>query len=331
MLFITNRTINESMQLTPGRTITFDYSNNLAGQSLYYCRRNADNSYTEVGSANFLELLRTSPAQQILVYIHGFNNQPEDDIFPRAAALQQMFDATNRNMVQVIPLIWPCDNDLGVVKDYWDDQKSADASAFGFARLMERFLDWQQANQHSGATPECLKRINVLAHSMGNRVFRETLERWARYDRGGEVPLLFRNSFLVAADIVNESLERGKSGDYICQSSRNVVVYFASDDLALRSSKAANLKNGVASRRLGHSGPENPDLVPTNVFMVDCDDINTRYDRPKGHAYFLKDDQGAPGAVFKHMLKAIETGRIEIAKDGAETTRMGNRLCQRLV
>lgn len=315
MLFITNKAINESMQLDVGRKITFSDENNQAGQSIYYCRRNGFNDYTEVGSENLLSALKASPVEQVLLYIHGFNNQPEDDIFPRTNTLQALFDEANPNLVQVIPIIWPCGQKLGVVRDYFDDQDSADASSLTFYRLLQRFMVWQQQNVEQ--TAPCLKRINVLAHSMGNRVFRGALERWGTYIGNDSIPLIFRNSFLVAADILNESLEQGASGDFICQSSRNVVVYYASDDLALRSSKAANVANKVVSRRLGHSGPENAELLPRNVYMIDCDDFNNEYDSPKGHTYFLRTegDKGAPGLVFKHMLNAMQTGRIEADKN----------------
>ena len=66
-----------------------------------------------------------------------------------------------------------------------------------------------------------------------------------------------------------------------------MVVYYASDDLALRFSKVANLKNKIASRRLGHTGPENMDRTPANLYAVDCDDVNTAYDMPEGHSYFV--------------------------------------------
>ena len=314
MLFVTNRAINGPLTLQVGRQITFDLANNQSGQSIYFCRRNGPGNYTELGSTNLLEELRVKPAEQILVYIHGFNNQPEDDIFPRATVLQELFDAQQANLVYVLPIIWPCNDHIGVIRDYYFDEDAADASAFAFSRLLEKFVAWQGKNCADGV-PSCLKRINVLAHSMGNRVFRGTMERWGEYNRSGEVPLLFRNSFLLAADIANESLERGSKGDYICQSSRNVTVYFAADDLALRSSKVANDGNVVnrkTTRRLGHSGPEDPDLLPRNVYMVDCDDVNNRYDNPKGHAYFLKDDKGHPGLVFQHILKAVQTGRVEV-------------------
>ena len=158
----------------------------------------------------------------------------------------------------------------------------------------------------------CLKRINILAHSMGNRVFRETLAVWNKYDLANGVPLLFRNSILMAADIVNESLEERENGRLISQASRNVSVYYASDDLALRSSKISNLKNKVASRRLGHTGPEEMENVQSNVYAIDCDNFNNKYDYPKGHSYFLNDENNNVGVVFEHLFDTIKSGRVSV-------------------
>ena len=93
--------------------------------------------------------------------------------------MQKLFDDQEQDLVEVVPIIWPCDNDLGIIKDYWDDQKSADQSAFAFARVFEMFMNWIQNNDKQAP---CLKRINILAHSMGNRVLRETLNIWNKYD-----------------------------------------------------------------------------------------------------------------------------------------------------
>lgn len=310
MLFITNRTPKQSPRTRAERAISFDIENNTASNSVYFCRRNGKDDYTEMGSQGFMKAARESEYQQLLIYIHGFSNLPEPDIFPRAMKLQQMFDAAEKKLVLVIPLMWPCDADVGVVKDYWDDQKSADMSAFAFARVMEKFMAWRNSPANEPETAPCLKRINVLAHSMGNRVLRETLVTWNRYDLASGVPLLFRNTFLVAADIVNESLTVGQPGELIAHASRNVSVYFASDDLALRASKVSNLKNKVASRRLGHTGPEDMSSTPHNVYAIDCDDFNNHYDKPAGHTYFLTNDKGQPGSVFQHMLKCIQLGRV---------------------
>jgi len=309
VLFITNREPKGSILTEENRDFEFDLGKNSPSNSIYCCERQAKDKYVELGSDVLMSKLKDSKAKQILLFIHGFSNLPEPDIFPRAIELQKYFDTKEADLIQVVPLIWPCDNDFGIIKDYWDDQKSADQSAFSFARALQFFMDWRDKAPEDSP---CLKRINILAHSMGNRVFRETLSVWNKYDLANGVPLLFRNTILMAADIVNESLEEKEEGRLISQSSRNVSVYYASDDLALRSSKISNLKNKVASRRLGHTGPEDCKKVQANVYSIDCDNFNNQYDSPKGHSYFLSDDNDNIGAVFEHMFNTIKTGRVSV-------------------
>jgi len=323
MLFITNRHPKGSIETKAGRKFVFDLDDNASSNSVFFCDRQKKSEYTEIGSFKLLSGLKQSKYRQILIYIHGFSNLPED-VFAAVEEFQGLCDSQKQREVLVVPLIWPCDNDKGVVKDYWDDQKSADQSAFAFARVLEKFLEWRSSKDCNPQDDPCLKRINVLAHSMGNRVLRETLAAWNRYDLPDGVPLIFRNTFLVAADIVNESLEKGELGELMCHASRNVVVYHASDDLALRASKVANLKNKIASRRLGHTGPENMELVPGNVYSVDCDDVNNIYDNPKGHSYFRSGrKKGKPGVVFDHIFDAIKTGRVTVKDQAMRRTILG--------
>ncbi len=321
MLFITNRALKQSSRSRAGRLISFDLSNNEAQQSIYFCRREDKDKYTEVTSKPFLEELRRSETEEILVFVHGFSNLPEPDVFPRANALQTLFDKNCTKKIQVVPLIWPCDKDFGVAKDYFDDQFAADGSGIAFGRALQIFYGWQlrQIESRDEEVP-CLKRIHVLAHSMGNRVFRETMRVFALKLLRREPPILFRNSFLVAADIVNESLEAGNPGAFIPMVARNAIVYFASDDRALQSSKVANVRQW--SRRLGHTGPENMAKVARNVYALDCGAVNTDYDFPLGHSYFLYDQNGTagskPGRVFQHICECVETGRIPVLSPNAE-------------
>lgn len=307
MLFVTNREPKGSIRTKINRSFSFDLKKNAPSNSIYCCERVEENRYIEIGHKNWLNKLKNSDVEQILFFIHGFSNLPEPDIFPRTEKLQNLFDKKELGLVKVVPVIWPCDDDPGIVKDYWDDQKSADMSAFSFSRALQFFMKWRDSEPEDAP---CLKRINILAHSMGNRVLRETLSAWNKYDLANGVPLLFRNTILMAADIINESLEEGHAGRMISQSSRNVSVYYASDDFALRASKVSNLKNKVSSRRLGHTGPENIKNTQSNVYEIDCDNINNRYDKPKGHSYFLDDEEGNVGVVFEHLFNSIKTGRV---------------------
>lgn len=310
MLFITNRFPTQSIRTRKGRRFTFDLSNNAPSNSVFFCERIAAEEHEEIGGLALLQRLKDAEYRQVIVYIHGFSNLPED-VFAEAQELQKLCDDAKAKEAIVLPIIWPCDDDRGIVQDYWDDQKAADMSAASIARVLDIFVQWRNSEQANPVDAPCLKRVNILAHSMGNRVLRAALAHWRRYDMPGGLPLLFRNTFLVAADIVNESLEFGHEGEHICNASRNVAVYYASDDLALRASKAANLRARIASRRLGHTGPEDIDATPKNVYSLDCDDLNTRYDYPKGHTYFRSAEDGVrPGVVFNRIFNAILTGRI---------------------
>lgn len=310
MLFITSRMPKNNTEPEFNTAFEFDLTNNSSSRSFFCCRRNKNSSHEEIGSKNFLAAIKNSKCRQVLIYVHGFSNLPED-VFQNAEEFQSLCNKKKAGEVLVIPVIWPCDNDLGIIKDYWDDQKAADQSAFALARMFQKFMEWRNSSEYNPEDDPCLKRINVLAHSMGNRVLRQTLSNWHKYDQPNGLPLLFRNTFLVAADILNESLHKGEQGELISHASRNVVVYYASDDLALRASKISNLKNAEASRRLGHSGPEDMDRTPKNVYAIDCDEVNTLYDPPKGHSYFRSGKKkGEPGVVFDHIFETLLTGRV---------------------
>ncbi len=279
---------------------------------MYFCERRDKDNYVEIGNESFFSRLKDLPKRmQILLYIHGFNNTAEAEVFPRTEKLQELFDKVGvKDLVHVVPLIWPCDNDniVSIIDDYWDDQRAADQSGAAFARMLGKFDDWRKKEAQGDVL--CTKRMNVLAHSMGNRVLRNALTNWVEYDTRGQMPQLFRNVFMVAPDVVNHALEREESGQYIPDSARNVVVYYANDDLAMPASKVANLKNLTVSRRLGMTGPEDLDAVPKNVYEVDCDNFNNTFDPPVGHAYFLTGPRNAVSPVLKHMVQAIKTGRV---------------------
>jgi esterase/lipase superfamily enzyme len=317
MLFITNRTIRQSKRSRVGRKISFYLADNSAGQSVYFCQREGPDSYTEVGNENFFNALKESSYKQVLFYLHGYTSFPEPHIFPVATALQNLFDQKEAGLVQVVPLIWPCDSGGKLLRGYWDDQLAADASSFAFGRVFEKFIDWRSREDND--EDPCLKQINVLAHSMGSRVLRGSIKSWGKYYRAYRLPLLFRNQFLVAADIISESLE-GPDGGLMSKCARNISVYFAADDVALRASKAVNLKHNLASRRLGHTGPENMAKVPKNVYALDCNEVNTVYDSLLGHTYFLYDENGTrPGVVFDHIYNSLKTGRVHVDPPASRT------------
>ena len=120
---------------------------------------------------------------------------------------------------------------------------------------------------------------------------------------------------MAAADLANDCLEPGAEGGMIPDCARNVVVYHAHDDLALRSSKVANVHNKIVRRRLGHTGPAELTRAPRNVVAVDCDAFNNGRDR-LGHSYFLGPRRPAR-ALLRHLVETIRTGRVPGAEAGS--------------
>ncbi len=311
MLFITNRTPRESAKSEEKRSISFDTQNTTAAQSLFFCERKSKDEYIEIMSQTFFKKLKEIPNDaQLLFYIHGFNSNMEPDVFENTRVLQELFDEQKKDLVIVIPIIWPCDDDsaIAIFDDYWDDRAAADASGPAFKRLLGKFDSWREAREQKEVP--CLRRINVLSHSMGNRVLKNALKDWAENHLGGQMPQIFRNVFMVAPDVENEILEKGEDGQYIVDSARNVVVYYANDDFAMPASKLANACTTL-SRRLGMTGPEKLSRLPKSVYEVDCDDFNNSFDTPLGHTYFLRDRKNRPSPLIKHMVKAISKGRVK--------------------
>ncbi len=311
MLFVTNRRLDGSRRSQAGRKITFAADDNEPGASLFFCERQAPEQYLELTALPFFGRLRRSVRRQVLFYVHGFNCQPEARVFPDAERLQRLCDLLAPGLLEVVPLVWPCDDDFGLVLDYWDDQQAATVSGLALSRILGKFIAWRD---RLGSEDTCLKHVNILAHSMGNRVLATALASWAQ--AYGAVPALFRHVFMAAADVANDVFAPGQPGPMIAAAARNVVVYYAADDLALRSSKIVNLRNRIVRRRLGHTGPAEPDQTPRNVIAIDCDDFNSRYDR-FGHSYFLADPDGQPGAALRHLVATVTTGRVAgVAPDG---------------
>ena len=88
MYFITSRMPLErdKAQRGPGKPYTFDLEDNASGQEFFCCRTTDKNTHVELGGNALLSALKNEPYRQLLLYLHGFSNLP-DDIFANAQDL----------------------------------------------------------------------------------------------------------------------------------------------------------------------------------------------------------------------------------------------------
>jgi esterase/lipase superfamily enzyme len=70
------------------------------------------------------------------------------------------------------------------------------------------FMDWQFEQLKDAV--RCKKPVNVIAHSMGNRVFMRGLKEY--YSVAKQSHFLFRQIHMMAADLPNEVLEHREEG-----------------------------------------------------------------------------------------------------------------------
>jgi esterase/lipase superfamily enzyme len=326
MLFVTNRRLQQG--LTPAslpRTISFDLKDATAGQYLYFGdRSDTTGVMDEVGNESFFNNLKISQAEQLLFYIHGFNVAPSA-AFDGAYRMQAILDQKKEGAYIVIPVIWGCEiSPVNIGERYYGDQMLADASGAAFARLLMFFLDWR--DKSNTITNPCFSKINILAHSMGNRVLRQAFLDVEKYFGVKDYPRIFNNFFMVGADLANHTFEKGEDGEKLPHVCRNTCVYFANDDYALSASKVANSVNTGAKRavgsRLGQTGTENLSECPKNVCELDCNSFNSYFDNPMGHTYFISKLGSNPlqiSPAFEHMYQTMETGRPPL-QDGNRVT-----------
>jgi esterase/lipase superfamily enzyme len=319
-LFITNRTlIRDAAADTIPRTIEFNLKSNLASQSIYFCEKRGDQC-KEIGSKEFAKRVIVSN-RHVLFYIHGFNHQPAD-VFRKSDELQKLLDTSNVVDMKgkpffMIPVVWPCKHEINFIDEYWTDEDAADLTAISLARAFLFLFNLRESQIKSASVTEAMElaaqQFNVLAHCMGNRVLVKTLERLK------ENPLflnrtIFRNTFLVAANLPNDSLETEKDSAVV-EFSKNVCVYYAGDDFALSSSSVIHESHFNLSKRLGQTGPNDNSLLPRNVFSFDCGEFNQEYDSPLGHSYFGEEPETKKaGRVFTHLMMAL-TGKAVSVND----------------
>lgn len=150
---------------------------------------------------------------------------------------------------------WPSS---GKAIGYLEDRDDARASYPSVSNMVNILYDV------TNNLDRCISNVCVIAHSMGNYVFREALTALAGSARSPAGT--FIDQFLmIGADLGNTSLEPHGKGFGITRFSNRVSVYFSPADSTLRKS---NRKNGRP--RLGRTLSGKYCETPDNVLFCDC-------------------------------------------------------------
>jgi esterase/lipase superfamily enzyme len=210
--------------------------------------------------------VRQTGREQAFVYVHGYANSFAAAA-RSAAQLAYDLDFDLQEDFRGVPMLfsWPSRGD---VTAYLVDDDAAEASAEAF----NRFLDLVRLRTG-------VRRIHVIAHSMGNRLVTEAL--WARRESAGE-PIV--DQLVLAAPDVWAELFRERFLTLLPQLASRVTLYVSDHDRALTASSVARREVPRAGQVAGgvleaSRGVDRFDAV--NASTLEADFL--------GHSYYASD------------------------------------------
>ncbi len=194
-----------------------------------------------------------SDGKQLLLFIHGFNNGFEEDIFKTA---ELVYDTRFNG----VPLMFDWPSKDGPL-DYTADRTASGASIVTLADFLRTL------GERSGHPV-----INIVAHSMGNRLLLEALDRLQQQD---QLPHLGQ-VVMAAPDIDQARFEQIMPALIASNTIQRVTMYGSDKDMAMWLSKHAN-----GAEPVGHMPP-----VPA-LSGVDAIDVSNVPMNVLGHDYFI--------------------------------------------
>lgn len=259
-----------------------------------------------------LDRIRTEK-KNLLFFVHGFNNDVKA-VLERANTLQRLYG------VEVLAFSWPANGGgLSGIASYKSDQRDARASVGAFDRCLGRIgellaelteqegirLQEEARKRHPDDAEKreaflarlqdkhCPFTVNMMLHSMGNYLYKNTLLSTASYaDR-----LVFDNVVLLAADTNN--LDHALWVDRIpCR--KSVYVTINENDGALRASR---MKTGEQQQaRLGHYRHRLDARQALYVDFTDAPGVGS------SHAYFEDDTVKPKASIARQFFQRAFNG-----------------------
>lgn len=268
---------------------------------------------TKTGEEAFLTDMDTAlddnGSASVLLFVHGFNT-PFEDALIRSAQLS--VDLSRRGIFDAgVPMLfsWPSAGKLSLDQYRGDQDRSLAAAPY-----LDEFLDL--ITEHEG-----VERVNIIAHSMGNRILSEALKTYAEYylESHGEGDLEFR-IVLVAADVERDVFNI--TAGVLDNLEANVTIYTSDADRALHASEILNKK-----LRLGDTNGNMPYIRANPAYQtVDATSIATEL-FGLGHNYY-SDNPFVLGDILCALAeaypedRALERLRYANTPDGDEYFRV---------
>ncbi len=198
------------------------------------------------GEAQVNQMWADMKGKKVLILVHGFHN-------PQPWTFYHTLRANLENLSSSFPLY---DTVIGYVWPSYEGDFDYFKAEANVSKVSPRLLAFIENLCSIGA------RVDVIAHSMGNRLVLEALNVEKKRQE------LVDNFFSIAPAVDNESIDKDQLFYPAILNCKNVYVFYSRRDDVLR--KLYLLVEW--DKALGYDGDEHPELLPENVQMVDCTD-----------------------------------------------------------
>lgn len=236
----------------------------------------------ELGEVRFWSPFQIASNQDVVVFIHGYNNSFADSI-RRGATIQK--DVASEAIV--VSYTWPSD---GKLLSYGYDESSIDTAEQNFELFMDRLIEEVAPN-----------RINVIAHSMGSRLLIRFLVGLPARSLYPET-VTFKNLIFAAADVSTKFFQQKEEWprypEYpISSYAERITVYSSQYDRALGYSKKIH-----RDQRLGLANHTNmyleADITTIDASMIDPARWYQRLSFATRHSYVFDKAAGVQDLTF---------------------------------
>lgn len=240
---------------------------------------------TDLTQAALQELLEAAGDDDVIVYVHGYNNTFEEAL-QRAAQLKHELGFEGSMVV----FSWPSLGETFVTRSIEAVQKKPSLMDRMVSPLSKPYLrDLDIAARSQGALTKLLKqllerrresngtaRIHLLAHSMGNRIALGALHQLELDGAFCDQPRAIENIILLAPDVSIEDFQCWRTS--ASRACRRLTHYYSTEDVPLMLSQKVNREARAGLCQVNCVGGECYDTV--------CVDEVNSYFSGLGHLYY---------------------------------------------
>jgi esterase/lipase superfamily enzyme len=265
------------------RNVTKGNFGNEPGSTLYLKVPETDNEFTpqhKVSVSEFVKDIINTPDENILVFVHGYNNSDEDVLKRHRelkAGLQRQGYAGD-----IITFAWPSGNNSLM---YLEDRHDAKQTAMELVYSCINLLAKQQGK-------DCTVNVHLLAHSTGAYVIREAFDDAETTKSTAEVNWVVSQIMFISGDISSDAMSETQAASVYRHCARLTNYYNPFDSiLAISNVKRVGVKNRVGRIGLPEDAPGKAvDVNCGNYYDANKDKLDVKIGAHSHSWYFYSDE-----------------------------------------